>query len=330
MTVSNPHDHFFRQMFSDQAILADFIESYLPADIVDNVDLGSLDLQKESFIDEELQEHQSDLLCRMKQRNGEDAFLYLLLEHKSYSDRWVALQLLRYKSRIWEAVRTKGETLSPIVPVVLYHGQPPWTAPRHLHELAHTPASWRPFVADFEYLLFDLARMGDANLVGRAPLLAALLALKHIFTAELEVQLVRIVRLLWGDANRQRALTYLEVIVRYATVSGKMDEDTVKKTLRSAVQQGEKTMSTWIDKYMEQGLQQGLQQGLRQGAYRQIMLMLRHRFGDIPTTLDTRLKLLTVEQLESLTNIVLDAETLSEFQDAVAKLQPTNLPFDEN
>jgi hypothetical protein len=28
MTVSNPHDHFFRQIFSDRAILADFIENY--------------------------------------------------------------------------------------------------------------------------------------------------------------------------------------------------------------------------------------------------------------------------------------------------------------
>jgi predicted transposase/invertase (TIGR01784 family) len=316
MTVSNPHDHFFRQIFSDQAILADFIENYLPRDVVDHLDLNSLELHKESFIDEDLQEHQSDLLCRIRQKNGEDAFLYLLLEHKSYPDRWVALQLLRYKVRIWEQTRTGNEKLAPILPVVFYHGMAAWNAPRSLAALLNTPDRWRPYVADFEYELFDLSGMQDTNLSGRAPLLAALLILKYIFAADLELQFVRIVRLLWEGLDRKIALTYLEVIVRYATTSGKMNEQTVKRTLRQAVSEGEKAMATWIDKYIEQGLQQGLQQAA-DIAYRQLMLVLRHRFVEIPPALDAQLRKMNIAEIEYLTNTALEAGSLEEFRKAV-------------
>jgi predicted transposase/invertase (TIGR01784 family) len=298
----------------------EYTQNYLPRDVVDPLDLTSLELHKESFIDEELREHQSDLLCRVRQTNGEDAFLYLLLEHKSYPDQWVALQLLRYKLRTWDQLRTGSEKLSPILPVVLYHGTSSWNAPRSLVELVHTPDLWRRYVADFEYLFFDLSRMQDSSFTGRAPLIAALLILKHIFASDLEIQFVRIVRLLWEGLDRQIALTYLEVIVRYATASGKMNEQSVKRTLRQAVSEGEKTLATWIDKYIEQGLQQGLQQGVQQAAdiaYRQLMLVLRHRFVEISPALDAQLRKMNIAEIEYLTNTALEAGSLEEFRKVV-------------
>jgi hypothetical protein len=141
-------------------------------------------------------------------------------------------------------------------------------------------------------------------------------------STDLEIQFVRIVRLLWEGLDRQIALTYLEVIVRYATASGKMNEQSVKRTLRQAVSEGEKTMATWIDKYIEQGLQQGLQQAA-DIAYRQLMLVLRHRFVEIPPALDAQLRKMNIAEIEYLTNTALEAGSLEEFRKAVVILVNT-------
>ena len=39
-----------------------------------------------SFVDEELRQHHSDVLFRVRLKTGSDAFAYVLLEHKSSSD----------------------------------------------------------------------------------------------------------------------------------------------------------------------------------------------------------------------------------------------------
>ncbi len=81
--VSNPHDVFFKEVFSRTDVAVDFLAHYLPPEVVKALDLQSLELVKDSFVDPELQEHFSDLLYRIKLKRGGRAFIYLLLEHKS-------------------------------------------------------------------------------------------------------------------------------------------------------------------------------------------------------------------------------------------------------
>ncbi len=102
-------------------------------------------------MDENLRSSQVDQLFEVQLCNGDTAFVYVLLEHKSTSDPGIALQLARYKNRIWEAYAA-GElpvdgpaypdtrvgrlrALPAIIPVVFYHGREPWTAPYSLAEM---------------------------------------------------------------------------------------------------------------------------------------------------------------------------------------------------
>ena len=76
----------------------------------------------------------SDLLFRTT-FDGDDAYLYFLIEHQSSPDDLMAFRMLRYQVRIWERhlktePTTSGKTGLPmIVPVVLYQGHRRWTAP---------------------------------------------------------------------------------------------------------------------------------------------------------------------------------------------------------
>ena len=162
MAINNPHDHFFRQMFGDRSVLSDFLQDYLPGEVLAQFDLATLELRRESYIDEDLREHQADLLCQVVRKDGSPAFLYLLLEHKSGPDRWVTLQLLRYKLRIWEQMRGEGADPAPVLPILVYHGLQPWRAPYALRDLLRTPESLQPYVADYRCLLFALSQIGAA------------------------------------------------------------------------------------------------------------------------------------------------------------------------
>ena len=71
--------------------------------MVAELDLSAPELVKDSFIDTRLQEHFSDLLYKVKLRDAKtEAFIFFLFEHKSYPDKWVALQILRYLLELWE------------------------------------------------------------------------------------------------------------------------------------------------------------------------------------------------------------------------------------
>lgn len=64
--IITPHDAFFKRLFGAPEVAADFLRNYLPAEIVSRLDLETLQLEKESFIDPELRESFSDLLFKVK------------------------------------------------------------------------------------------------------------------------------------------------------------------------------------------------------------------------------------------------------------------------
>ena len=88
--LNNPHDTFFRAAFARPEVSSPFFQRYLPPGALAHLDLDTLSLEKDSFIDERLRKHRADLLFSVKGQAGQPVLIYLLLEHKSYQDRWTA------------------------------------------------------------------------------------------------------------------------------------------------------------------------------------------------------------------------------------------------
>ena len=89
---NNPHDRFFKEVLGNVANTQAFLETYLPPDVLQTIDVGTIQAEKDSFIEQDLKEFYADLLFRANIRNRE-AYVYILLEHKSYSDYNVGVQL---------------------------------------------------------------------------------------------------------------------------------------------------------------------------------------------------------------------------------------------
>jgi predicted transposase YdaD len=66
----------------------------LPPFVVAQVDWSSLKAERNSVVDPELRETETDLLFSARLKDGRQVLFYVLLEHQSQVYRWMALRLL--------------------------------------------------------------------------------------------------------------------------------------------------------------------------------------------------------------------------------------------
>ncbi|MEW6219463.1 MAG: Rpn family recombination-promoting nuclease/putative transposase [Thermodesulfobacteriota bacterium] len=81
--VANPHDRFVKEVLGQPATARDFLVNYLPPAVVDCLDLSTLDVVKDTFVDPKLAEHLSDLLYQVSLQDNRLGYLYFLFEHRS-------------------------------------------------------------------------------------------------------------------------------------------------------------------------------------------------------------------------------------------------------
>ncbi|MFP4393973.1 MAG: Rpn family recombination-promoting nuclease/putative transposase [Anaerolineales bacterium] len=314
--LSNAHDRFFKRMISRPAAARDLVLNYLPPEVTALLEPTTLALRRDSFVDEDLREHFSDLLYDVDLKSGGGAYVYVLFEHKSYVDRLTAFQLLRYIVRIWEqGLREGHSSLVPVIPVVVYHGQAAWRVGLDLADLFRGPEALRAYWPSFKYELCDLSIYDDEEIKGEIRLRVGLLLLKHIFQEDLRDRLPEILGLLRELKEEASALSYLETVLRYvAHTADQVSWEGLREAAQKALgQQGGETMNTLAEQLIqegvrvgkregmeqgiqqgrEQGIQQGIQQGIRQGMQQGvregllagIRLGLKLRFGDEGLTL---------------------------------------------
>ena len=325
--LTNPHDSFFQGMFSRREVAANFFSTYLPEPILQQIDLDTLVISKDSFVDEELRHHYSDLLYTVKHRQ-KDLHLYLLFEHKSSPDHWIALQLLRYMVRIWEQSRKqqpKAKKLPIIIPLVLYHGRNTWKIPKNFNSLLTQDDDFlKQYTPDFEYLLHDFSFRSNEQIKGEALSRITLLALKHIFDPHLSDKLPEIINLLQEISSRQTALEILEILLRYVVVSTKRytEKDILEILNHTSIE--DNIMKTFIDEYIEQGrkkgkqegrqegIQEGRQEGMQQAGYKILSTQLTHRFGDLPKWATEKIDNADIDTLEKWSLRLLSAKKLDE------------------
>ena len=287
--ITNPHDKFFKEALTQPEAARTFLRDYLPPEVAAELDLTRLNLLKDSFVDDVLQEHFADLVYEVALRRHGSAYVCVIFEHKSYVDTLTALQLLRYMMQGWEySLRQRGRLL-PVLPVVVYHGLARWTVATNFQAIFEVPETLRPYLPEFRYILRDLSAYSDEELKRTAELGIGLLLLKHIFRPDLRARLPEVLALWYTLHQQEHALGYLEAMMRYVTAAGQgvTFEDVRNAIDAVASSEGDVLVGTIAQEWLKQGLQQGLQQGertgeargLRQGLLSGIELALELRFG---------------------------------------------------
>ncbi|HQZ72489.1 MAG TPA: Rpn family recombination-promoting nuclease/putative transposase [Anaerolineae bacterium] len=320
----SPHDQFFKSSLRRPEVAADLLAHYLPPEVVALLDLGSLELQEGSFIDDHLREQQSDLLFRARLLAGGETYIYLLFEHKSFVYHLTPFQVLRYQVRIWEDdIRLAGRrvaSLCPIIPIVVYHGKRRWTAPLSLSGLFRSPPALAPFLPEQRYVLLDLQAWKKEEIIGGLLLRVTLLVLQAIFRPGLPKNLTAIAALLRQLTDQVLREQELSRLLAYATYSGQGLSVTEIADVAQAVEpeRGGAIAMTLAEKLRAEGRLEGLTlaekrhvEGRAEGLHQGLEALLDARFGDAGLALLPEVERITdIDRLQALLEAVRHAETL--------------------
>ncbi|MCB0063012.1 MAG: Rpn family recombination-promoting nuclease/putative transposase [Caldilineaceae bacterium] len=361
----NLHDAFFKQYLSIRDAAADFLRNHLPQTVLAQLDLTQLELVKDTFVDEQLRNHFSDLVYRTQTTAETPVAIALLFEHKSYPDEWVNFQIIRYAVNFWqqeyaqiqadyattktEAKKTgeeppsKQRTLTPILPLLVYHGQREWKVSlrfaRHLTGLEDPKSplaqALDPYVPDFQPHFVNLTAMSDAEIQGEVVTRLFVLVLKHIFERGLGGHLDEILALAAEVIRQPNGMAMVVALLRYLGRAGiQLDKDEVAGKLAELLPtEGGILMQTmaeeWIAEGEIKGRRAGHQEGRQETLRAMVLRVLHRRFttGEEQfQQIEQQLAQITDETvLNELVDAALDVLVLPDFVVRLQKVIPTDV-----
>jgi conserved hypothetical protein (putative transposase or invertase) len=295
-----PHDSFFKQIFSNPKRVKLLLDIFAK-DVAKSI--NSISLVNTEKFSSKSQKFMLDLLfsCKVK---DQDAYIRIVLEHKSYLDKELPIQLLYYNAAIWEEAIKEKEYYPPIINIVFYHGKGEWNMPTSLPVLEDQ--NLEKYVSKLNYILIDLNKVSDEDIISETyqDLCAqwAMLAMKHIFDS-----IKGFIKVLELIADYIKTHDYIETshcifLTLDYIVSVKDNPEEVESILKELTGGDEKVM-TLTEKWMMEGLQKGLQEGLEKGKQEglikakkdDIKSVILIKFGVLPKELE--------EKIESTDNI---------------------------
>ncbi len=272
--IKRPHDKFFKEIFGNTEVMKDFLQNYLPAEILDITDINNLTLENNSFIDEELNENYSDLLFKTG-INEKESYIYLLFEHKSYLSPYTPLQMLKYMVKIWDSKinKAKSSKLPLIIPLVIYHGKEKWQIDtkfiKIIEGVENLPPDIIKYIPDYEYILYDFTTYEAEQLKGNIILTETIKILQAIFQQDinkfkevLAATLLNLENQGWAEEYEKYFFTYIIYIL-----NARPDlelEDIYEAAKNISPERSEKIM-TIAEKLYKEGMEKGRLEGKREG-----------------------------------------------------------------
>jgi predicted transposase/invertase (TIGR01784 family) len=320
--INNIHDTFFRETMSHKEVAADFLVNYLPAGLLEHIKLETLAITKDTFVDKKQAAHSSDLLYQVKLTGDRPGFVYFLFEHKSYPDRFVSLQLLRYIVEIWELYlkqHKKATTLPLIIPIVVYHGKPKGKALRLVDLIDLPDVSLAAYVPDFDLAFYDFSPETDAAIKGEIWLQLVLHCLQAKSIPTAVSKLTEIIVLLAQLDENAPSLRWIEVIFRYLSQTMDIDRGVVQNLVQEIIPpKKEGLVMTIAEQWKQEGRMEGRLEGRMEGEAtgRNAILsrQLAKRFGlnTLDIRMQERLRNASPEQLDRWAERILDAKTVDD------------------
>jgi len=268
--ITQEHDAGYKSIFSKKRNFLHFLKKYIKAEWVKYIDENDLIPINTTFIDEEYQNKESDVIYKIKFKGSEIIF-YILLELQSTVDQTMPFRLLKYITELMKrefdnTPKNEREStdyrLPAVIPIILYNGADNWTAVRSFKEYVQGYEQFGEYIVDFRYFLFDLNRMTEETILSTNQLLDIIFALDRKPNRKNMERMLKIAFENLGNMNdidRNDLLRW----IRYIYLNHIKDENEKTKIL-SKLERGEVTnMMYGIDMYIEEEIQKGIQKGIQ-------------------------------------------------------------------
>ena len=268
------HDSSYKKFFSRADMVESLVRDFISEDLADRLDFKTLEPLPTVFQNQEQAERRSDLIWQVKGYDGQLVWIAILLEFQSTIDKKMLCRFMEYATLFLEQTldddKSKGLALPKILPIVLYNGAKPWSAPCVYGELSERERlAYERGIWDFKYHLIDIRHL-EESLVDKAKGVSA-----WIFRFERAANVQEMERL-WRvmfralknptyENLRQEIIIWLETcVLPVRKISGaKIVVERLKEEEKMTVVTAE--MEDWTLPYINQGRAEGRLEGKLEG-----------------------------------------------------------------
>ena len=273
------HDAAYKSFFAEKRAVADTLRA-LVRGATRHLDLATLERLPASFVTEHLDQRHADMLWRVRAAGNGWVYLLVLLEFQSTVDRRMALRMADYWVRIMNALGS--DALGPrgeyplTIPVVVYNGVRPWTAPTDVRGLVGpVPEPLVGAVPSHPYLLVDLQRLDPAGM-STDNMIAALARFERASSEGDLGEAVRALRQWAGQSAEPRLAARLEAWINL-DVRSRLGLTGPPIRIRTEAPEGE-NMTTMLDR-IDQWIERQVAQGRDEERRRLVRHLVGRRFG---------------------------------------------------
>jgi predicted transposase/invertase (TIGR01784 family) len=147
------YDRGYKKLFSNKVFFRQLLESFVPFEWVKELDFEHCELLDKTFISEEYEKRESDVIYKVQYQEKE-IYIVILIEFQSSPDKFMALRILHYITNFYIRLKEsaeKIELLPPVFPIVVYNGQEKWTAPTDIADLIENNEILGDYGLHFKY-----------------------------------------------------------------------------------------------------------------------------------------------------------------------------------
>ena len=320
-------------------MVEDLLKGFVKEQWVKELAFDTLEKVNGSYVSDDLRGRADDIVWRV--RWGKDwLYVYILLEFQSTVDPWMAVRIMTYVGLLYQdLIRTKQLTtdkmLPPVLPVVLYNGDPAWTAATDIRELIReVPGGLSRYRPSLHYLLLAERDYGEDALKELDNLVAALFRMENSHNPKQLLEVV-VSLLQWlsspQQASLRRAFTVWFGRVLFPTrfddenkpAIEDLDEvknmlaERVKEWNRESEERGfRKGIKEGEQKGRQKGIQEGRQEGEQKGRREAAQQILQHflvgKFGTLSPQILLKINQADEARLFQWTERILSSDSLED------------------
>ncbi len=328
----SPHDKFFKESMTYLEIAKDFFKKYLPPFYLKFIDLDSLELVKDTSTSKELKEYRSDLIFKVDLKEV-DHFVCILMEHKSYIDKNIVLQIHKYICQQWDLYSkqkkdSKKLQLPLFLPFILYHGKYEWRVPLDLEE--HLNPTPQELVKDVmisrcKISVFDFSGYGKTPIKGHILTQIYLESIKHIYDEDFTATLKRVLYL-FSKTSRSKTQNYLESFLEYVmSTRGDLSLESILQLARRILPERSDTVKTIREQLIEEGREKGREEGREEELLTILEKQLKKKLQTtyLPEEILLLMKKSKMEDLRRVSEFIFDITSFEDVRGLLLKEDPS-------
>ena len=287
-----------------------FIKEFLPKELSSQIDLnGMKPIPTEKVKGYNKYYMDTAVECKIADTKGQLCFVF---EHKSYPDPGVLLQILSYMTVMWDEQRKKNVPLTPVIPVVIYHGSSSWNITTHFQgQFDSLNESIKPYIPEFNHVLVDLTQMPNDEIEQKAqnaPFLAASLLLMKLVSMR-DIEGISRITVIINLPEEEKLILFL-----YLLYTMDVDQHTMQRIVKELGD--EEIMPSLAEKLIKQGEEKGKLEGERKGTIKGkqgVVIKQLHRKFNLTHGEEKMIRSVTDEtKLDAAAEAILDAKSKEE------------------